>query len=194
MNWRYIVSLLILIFLTITWDARSTNAQVDTGFPQKPSIRRKILSTIKTRLPQKHKRFAYSIARTITEQSADYKLDPLIVTAVIAGESSFNPDAVGPMGEIGLMQLRSSTAEWIARTKNLPWPGKKSLKDPLINIQLGMAYLHFLYEKLGNRGGYLYLAAYNMGLGSVQRHLANNVHPRIYSNHVMSRYITLSGI
>lgn len=125
-------------------------------------------------------------------QSKKYKLDPYIVLAMIDGESSFNPVIVGSMGEVGLMQLRVSTAKWVCEKMDLNWQGNKSLKDPVINIKIGTAYLSYLRKRLGDRGGYLYLAAYNMGYQSLTRALAKKIHPTFYSKHVMKRYLTLN--
>lgn len=192
MRYRITAYLFIWILLTITLGTLSSFAEVLDANSYHPSIRQKILLTVKKNLPQKHKYAAHSITSTIMLQANKYKLDPYIITAVIAGESSFNPHAIGSLGEVGLMQLRENTAKWICMKMGLAWHGKKSLKDPMTNIRIGTAYLSYLHDRLGSRGGYLYLAAYNMGFVSVSRNLAKNVHPKKYSIHVMKRYITLN--
>lgn len=155
------------------------------------NVKNKIYEILKRRLPASDSSSAFAIASTITQQSSKYKMDPFIITAVIAGESGFNPRAVGSVGEIGLMQIRPATAKWIALKANLPWKGKKSLKNPHVNIRLGVAYLSYLKERFSPQGGYLYLAANNMGTGSLLKLLAKNVKPVIYHKHIMKNYVAL---
>lgn len=158
-------------------------------------MRKKILMTLKKYLPKKYNKDSYAISRTIMSESRKYNLDPLVVTAVIAGESSFNPRAVGSVGEIGLMQLRPETAQWLAKYKRFRWRGAHSLYNPVTNIRYGTAYLAYLKEffhERGVQGEHLYLAAYNMGAGSVLKNLAKNIRPEIYKKHVMKRYLSLN--
>lgn len=100
-----------------------------------------ILETVKKQLPGQYKQKAHAVTNAIIEESSKYSLDPYFVMAVISGESSFNPLAIGPVGEIGMMQIRPTTGEWIAKIIKLPWRGKNALKDPVYNIKLGAAYL-----------------------------------------------------
>lgn len=129
------------------------------------------------------------IAETIITEAIKYRIDPFMISAVIAGESSFNPNAVGSVGEVGLMQLRPSTAKWVALKMKIPWKGKTSLTDPAYNIKLGVAYLSYLKKRFSPQGGLLYLAAYNMGETSLLKLLANKIRPSIYSDYVMKYYL-----
>ena len=134
------------------------------------------------------KKFAHSVAQTIIQESAKYGFDPVFLMAVIENESSFNPEVIGGVGEIGLMQVTPDTAAWITKMYNLPWKGKKTLKDPSNNIRIGAAYLAYLREEF-NFEGQLYLAAYNMGSGNVRKALGKSIRPIIYSSRVMIRYL-----
>lgn len=147
-----------------------------------------ILATIQKRLPKAFKPQARGVATAIIKESSRHGLDPYFVMAVISGESSFNPIAKGPVGEIGMMQLRSSTGKWMAKIINMKWNGDKTLRDPVTNIKLGTAYLAWLRKKFDNHGQ-LYLAAYNMGPTSVRQALGKNIRPKDYPIHVMKRYI-----
>lgn len=151
-------------------------------------VEKTIYEIVKTRLPKKFKYKAYSVAHSIITESAKHSLDPYFVMAVISGESSFNPEARGPVGEIGLMQLRPTTGEWIAKRNKLVWKGENSLKDPIFNIKLGVSYLGWLRSKFSGQGQ-LYVAAYNMGAQSVRNAVSKNVYPKDYPRHVMKRYI-----
>jgi soluble lytic murein transglycosylase len=112
----------------------------------------------------------------------------LMVLILISGESSFNPTAVGPVGEIGLMQIRMSTGKWLATLFKQPWKGSKTLQDPIANIKLGVAYLSWLRAKFEGHGQ-LYLAAYNMGPKSVKSAVSRKIYPKDYPLHVMKRYL-----
>jgi soluble lytic murein transglycosylase len=151
-------------------------------------LEQKIFATIEKQLPKKYKKQAHEITNAVITEANKHGLDPLFVMAVISGESSFNPEAVGPVGEIGLMQIRPSTGEWIANYASIPWKGEKDLKNPLKNIQLGVTYIGLLRKKFEGHSQ-LYLAAYNLGPKSVKRALARNVKPKDYPIHVMKRYL-----
>lgn len=154
------------------------------------TLEQTVLAMVKKKLPKAYKSQALEIADAIIVESGRHALDPLFVMAVISGESSFNPEAKGPVGEIGLMQIRPETGKWIAGRTKSKWRGERSLKDPITNIRLGTAYLSWLREKF-NRHGQLYLAAYNMGPRNVKNALAKKVRPKDYPIHVMKRYFAL---
>ena len=147
-------------------------------------LKRKIASVVGVKLPKKHKAMKDKVAKAILEEATKHGLDPMFVAAVIEGESSFNPEAKGPVGEIGLMQIRSATGKWMAERLKMKWTGDKMLKDPVKNIVLGTAYLAWLREKFDGHGQ-LYVAAYNMGSTNVKRALKRSVWPKDYPRHVM---------
>lgn len=147
-----------------------------------------IYTTVAKRLPKKFSKQADLIAKTIIAEAQKFSLDPYFVMAVISGESSFNPHAKGPVGEIGLMQLRLSTGAWMSEMTKTKWNGANTLKDPIANIKLGTAYLAWLRGKF-DKHGQLYLAAYNMGPKSVKNALNRKIWPKDYPRHVMKRYL-----
>lgn len=167
---------------------KSYKKSVVSKFEKETCLENNIHKVVKDRLPKAHKNKATKIARTIIEEATKYKLDPYFVMAVISGESSFNPHAIGPVGEIGLMQIRFTTGEWMANILKTKWNGESTLRDPVQNIKLGVAYLSWLREKFQGHGQ-LYLAAYNMGAKSVKNAVSRNVYPKDYPKHVMKRYI-----
>lgn len=192
MNMKVVI--LICMFLFVSF-ATKADAPVARGDWVSPAVNHgRIFFMVKKYLPLRHHASAQLITQTIIQEAKKHKIDPHIVTALIAGESSFNPLAIGPVGEVGLMQLRPSTAHWTARKMKLPWLGVSSLKNPVINIRLGMAYLSYLKKRFHGHGTHVYLAAYNMGETSVINFLAKNIQPEIYSRHVMKRYITLNTV
>ena len=134
------------------------------------------------------KKASRAVSQAIIRESEKYGFDPVFLLAVIKSESSFNPEAIGGVGEIGLMQVTPSTAKWIAEKSGLPWKGDKSLKNPVTNIQIGAAYLAHLREEFDGHSQ-LYLAAYNMGSGNVQKALDRQVWPKEYPVRVMQNYV-----
>lgn len=165
----------------------SYNKSVVSKYDQK-NISKGIHAIVKARLPKGYKSNAYSISKTIINEATKYSLDPYFVMAVISGESSFNPLAVGPVGEIGMMQIRRSTGKWMAEIIKSKWLGDRTLRDPVENIKLGVAYLSWLRTKFDGHGQ-LYLAAYNMGPKAVKKAVSRDIYPKDYPIHVMKRYI-----
>lgn len=154
------------------------------------NVKAHITSILEKRLPKAYRAEAKLIAGTIVANANKYNLDPMFVTAVIAGESSFNPKAHGPVGEIGMMQLREETAKWITKEYlKKKWQGKKVLYNPYENIRIGTSYLRFLRSRFKKSSHYL--AAYNLGPSQLKQALSRKVEPKDYAKHVMKRYITL---
>ncbi len=155
---------------------------------EKHDVEESLTSKVREQLPRNHKARAEVIAKAIIEEATKHALDPLFIMAVISGESSFNPEMIGGVGEIGLMQVRPSTGKWIADLKGIEWGGEKSLFDPRTNIKLGVTYLAWLRTKFDGHGQ-LYLAAYNMGPYAVKNAVSRKVYPKDYPIHVMKRYL-----
>lgn len=128
------------------------------------------------------------VAQAIIDESLKYEMDPVFLLSVIQGESGFDPHKRGALDEIGLMQLRPGTAEWISEKAGLKYAGPKSLRDAVTNIRIGAAYLHYLREKFDSHAQ-LYLAAYNMGEHNVINALDKNIWPKDYPSFVMKVYV-----
>ncbi len=96
----------------------------------------------------------------IHEVAEKYGLDPALIHSVIAVESDFQADAVSPVGAQGLMQLMPATAAELGVTD--PFDAKQ-------NIEAGSRYLSRLLERYHGDLP-LALAAYNWGMGNVERH------------------------
>jgi soluble lytic murein transglycosylase len=153
-----------------------------------PKINSMVYRWTKERLPAKFRKQHQKIAQTIIDESLKYKFDPIFLMSVIQGESSFRVDMIGGVGEIGLMQIRPTTGEWIAGIYNMKWKGEKSLFDPITNIKLGAAFLSYLRDRFDDHAQ-LYLAAYNMGQTNVNNALAKKIWPKDYPQHVMKHYV-----
>jgi soluble lytic murein transglycosylase-like protein len=94
----------------------------------------------------------------IQTSARQFRVDPLLVKAVIRTESSFNCQAVSKKGAMGLMQLMPDTAREL-RVGN-PF-------NPEENIRGGTQYLRMMLDQF-NGDLQLALAAYNAGPGRVQ--------------------------
>jgi soluble lytic murein transglycosylase len=119
--------------------------------------------------------------------SANYRLDPALLAAVIDEESKFDAGARSRTGAIGLMQLQPATARGIA----LRTGGRRfvvaDLYNPEINVRYGAWYLRHLLDKYGDERWAL--AAYNAGQRNVDRWRSEHVpvqfpETRAYVSHV----------
>ncbi len=105
-----------------------------------------------------------------------WTFDRALMVAIMRQESAFNPDIGSRVGAQGLMQLMPATAKYIARLTGHSLPDRTDLHEPGTNLKLAQDYLHYLNKKLdGNQ--LLVVAAYNGGIGNVQRWLARGVTP-----------------
>ncbi len=138
-------------------------------------------------LPQKHKKYSNRITKAIIKESKQYGIDPVFIASIIQTESSFNPEARGLAGEVGLMQLMPSTAKEVAERLKIKWRGPKTLLDPVNNIRIGAAYISHLRGHFENKP-YRYMAAYNVGPGKIGRIENSKDVPRFYSDKVMKYY------
>ena len=98
--------------------------------------------------------------------SQEFNLPVNLIFAVINTESSFNPTAVSKAGAVGLMQIKPSTANFIA-DKLLVFNYK--LTDPDTNIRFGCYYLRYLINKF--KITETALCAYNAGESTVDKWL-----------------------
>jgi len=94
------------------------------------------------------------------ESGRELGLDPLLILAVTAIESSMNPFAESVVGAQGLMQVMTR----VHADKFEPHGGEDSALDPITNIKVGSAILSDLIRRGGSveRGLQLYVGAGNM--------------------------------
>lgn len=105
-----------------------------------------------------------------------WKFDRALMLGIMRQESAFNPEIGSRVGAQGLMQLMPATAKYIARLTGQSLPDRTDLHDPGTNLKLAQDYLKYLTGKLdGNM--MLVVAAYNGGIGNVQRWLDRGVTP-----------------
>ncbi|MHC2434760.1 lytic transglycosylase domain-containing protein [Bradyrhizobium sp. USDA 4451] len=80
----------------------------------------------------------------IEKEAAGTGLAPEIAEAVMGVESGYNPDVIGGVGEIGLMQLLPSTARILGFSGSLA-----ELAIPETNIHFGVMYLAEAWRRAG---------------------------------------------
>ena len=101
----------------------------------------------------------------IVNYSRPLGVDPDLVEAMVAVESSRRPRAVSPKGAVGLMQLMPATARDMGHRVGIGDVDLEMLEDPKTNLRLGIEYLAWLRPRYDSLE--LTLAAYNAGPGRV---------------------------
>ena len=94
------------------------------------------------------------------------ELEEELVFAVIRAESNFRADAVSSAGAVGLMQIMPQTALFVEELSGR----RLDVRDPAENIDLGTAYLRYLFGRFSSLTQVL--AAYNAGEGTVRTWLS----------------------
>lgn len=119
--------------------------------------------------------FPLEYKELVIKYSKENELDPLLVFSVIKAESNFDPKATSHKNARGLMQIIDNTGIWAAEKMGIKEFKTEYLYDPEINIKIGCWYLKNLrneiYEYNGEINNDLLLAAYNGGIGNVQKWL-----------------------
>jgi soluble lytic murein transglycosylase-like protein len=109
-----------------------------------------------------------ALADAIFQESSAAGVDPLMVAAIVAQESSFRSGVVSRAGAVGLMQLRPFVARDIAERAELEWQGLTTLHHPEKNLRLGIHYYSELVDRFEG-DVHLALAAYNRGPTRISR-------------------------
>jgi soluble lytic murein transglycosylase len=105
----------------------------------------------------------------IQEHSSRSQLDPHVVAALIAQESTFDPDIVSSARAVGLMQVVAPTGRRLARSLKIRF-APSMLTRPEVNVRLGTTYFAELVRRFG--GVHFALASYNAGEHRVARWIA----------------------
>jgi soluble lytic murein transglycosylase len=148
----------------------------------------------KKKLPKEHKDI---LAEKLFAISTDYKIDPLLILAVIKHESRGNPYARGvyqtggASGALGLMQVKYETALEVANSVGVEINSRTDLFVPEKNLMVGTAYLLRLIAKYKNLQ--YALIAYNVGIGILDEKLKRGAPlPMKYYNIIMKEYKDLA--
>jgi soluble lytic murein transglycosylase len=106
-------------------------------------------------------------ADALVENARATGLDAALVAGLIRQESTWNPDAVSPVGARGLMQLMPSVGASIASGRGYPVWNPVLLFDPDVSLELGTR--HLTSSLRGRDDPTRALAAYNAGVSRVTR-------------------------
>jgi len=104
----------------------------------------------------------------ISAKANEQKLDPYLMTALIAQESTFDARVKSVANAYGLMQILPSTGRRYAPRLGIRPFSTRRLTEPEVNVQIGMAFFSDLVDKFDDRVS-LALAAYNAGDSRVSR-------------------------
>lgn len=133
------------------------------------------------------------LADTIYAESVDAAVDPLLIAAIVAKESSFDSAVVSHAGAVGLMQLRPFVARDVADRLELEWAGRQTLNSPTLNLRLGIHYYKALVERFEGDADKA-LTAYNRGPTRVRSELrAGTYSGSRYAREVLRLYRSLSS-
>lgn len=124
-------------------------------------------------LPQEMTREAWDIFyplrwwTNIKEESRRHGIDPYFIAGLIRQETVFDPKARSRANALGLMQLLPYVGQSVARKTTGASITSNDLFNPVLNIQLGTAYVK---EQINSFGRWEYVAAaYNGGPTRVRR-------------------------
>jgi len=128
------------------------------------------------------------LVEVIHDEAKSAGVDPLLVAAIVARESSFRTRVVSRSGAVGLMQLRPFVARDLARRQALEWREGETLRRPESNVRLGVTYYRELVQRFDG-DPLLALAAYHRGPTRVARELRDGVFTGSgYANRVLRLY------
>lgn len=166
---------------TVWFTDRKPNAdQLDDfrfqGYYGRPPARASCRSTEDGELARRQARIETPVAQLADE----YGVDRLLIKAIIAVESCFDPKAVSQVGARGLMQLMPYTANAV---------GVEDAFDIQQNLRGGVEYFSRMHERYDGNTAYA-LAAYNAGPSAVDRHDGIPPYPetRKYVRRVLERW------
>lgn len=114
-------------------------------------------------LPEDILRAIFPVAHwdLISSRAAQHDLDPFLMTALVAQESTFQPAVRSAANAYGLMQIIPGTGRRLARQLDISPFRTSLLVDPEINVRMGMRYFADLLDEFGHPA--YALASYNAG-------------------------------
>lgn len=115
------------------------------------------------------RRFPMAFKDLVLNFSDENEIDPAWVYAIVRRESSFDREAVSPVGARGLMQVMPDTANYLIN-QSPSWRKKRITPNRLFipeeNIQLGTRYMKELLNRTSDNW-VIATAAYNAGINRV---------------------------
>ena len=121
---------------------------------------------IKKIYPQKYNAY-------VEKYSLEYRVDSMLVYAIIKAESNFKQDIKSNSNAMGLMQLLDDTAKETANKIGIDYT-EDCLYEPETNIRLGIKYFSDLLKEYDNNY-MLALTAYNAGTGNLKKWIEQGI-------------------
>jgi soluble lytic murein transglycosylase len=172
---------------------RKVNEIIEVVEKPRPKELVKVYNIVKSHRADIADSEVWRISEVILEESLKRNLDPMIVLAVIEIESRFQYSMISPVGARGIMQIMPDTGKFltdaVGRELGLHPVAYRpeSLDDPILNIRMGVYYLHDLKKQFRNLN--LALIAYNAGPAEIQNRLENNQEfPQDFATLVLNAY------
>lgn len=106
----------------------------------------------------------------IRKYAAAHDLDPYLIAALMAQESTFTAEIRSAANAIGLMQIVPDTGRRVARALGIRRFSPSMLAEPEINVRIGTKYFKDLITRFG--GAHYALAGYNAGPHRVAQWIA----------------------
>jgi soluble lytic murein transglycosylase-like protein len=128
-----------------------------------------------------------SLQRYIHEISADNNVPVSLVMAIIEHESGFNPEAVSPTDDYGLMQINKINHEWLAKDYRCV-----DMLDPYQNVFAGVKIIGRFVEKYDGDYGRA-LMAYNLGDYGAKKAVENGITSTKYSAAIYNLMMEYEG-
>ena len=151
----------------------------------------RVLEVVRRHRPTAADGWRHTLAAAIINEARAEAIDPLLVTAIIAKESSFKSRVVSHAGAVGLMQLRPWVAEDVALRTDVEWNGRQTLHAPHLNVRLGLRYYKELVERFGDE--HVALTAYCFGPSRVSMQLRRGTfHTSRYAREILEFYERLN--
>lgn len=133
-----------------------------------------LVNSFYSKISNKIYKYVYPIRyeEQIEKYSKQYKIDKYIVFALIKAESGFDEKAHSNKDARGLMQVKTSTADWAAKSIGIKNYQPDDLYTADINIQIGCWYFRELMDKFDDNDS-LAIIAYNAGDATVDGWIKN---------------------
>ena len=174
-------------------DSRLADSGASINFSFEQVDRQAILALVGEHRADTDTEWRAQVSDAIYDEAMAAGIDPLLVAAIVARESSFRERVVSHAGAVGLMQLRPFVAEDLARQNDLEWKGRETLNRPELNVRLGASYYRQLVVRFDG-DAQLALAAYHRGPTRLRRQLERGTFTGSrYASRVMELYEALSA-
>jgi soluble lytic murein transglycosylase len=183
LRWILVATLFIPVFVLMSHDSQPKADSEPVWVQEVPRPQPKelvrIYSIVRHHRPDISETEAWRLSEVIWDESSGYGLDPMLVLAVIDVESKFQYEAVSPAGARGIMQILPYVGKFLLQ--EIGWHHASSsrpfrpefLDDPVLNIKLGVYYLHDLRKNFRNLSHAL--TAYNIGPTETKNRLDNDL-------------------